>query len=673
MSSSSQSFASTPTFEVFRRGLNTQAIQKFRGINSYSTFPQLGPEWAQDLLNVVVSGSGGLSKLRLPIPLSPIFNSLSGFALNSFWDFQQANGTRQVLINIDQNIFVLINDLVNVIFNDINPLNRGSWSFAEANNILFGANGSRMMKWIALGAFPWLQWGIEQPSLAPVAPGVVAGTLSPTTGYTYSYAYKYSVTGHVGNVSLVSPSTGPQVNKGFRATANFPLSEVPPDTTSDTIVWFRNLDGGGDQFRLAEVNLLTGAVITFASGALVTVVPATGNLTIEDNTPDGSLDQTTQGPLINNLPLQGRYVAVGQNRVFVANLIGSPQDIIYSGYEQILLGRPEESFPPNNRLRLSIGAEVVAGIGILQAGVVAFSQTGRMFMLRGLVEDIVLNAPVNFSAYLEELPWNLGCVSHFTIQNTAYGLIWLAGDKTVQLFDGQSEPIDISPGVYPYLRRITPGTEAQCVGAYFNWLERDWYTLTACVDGSLTINRIFFFAFNKTPGSNQLQSVEVFVSDIPATLVGTVPWMGVITNSKLQRMLCISAGGRIQQLPVSSDTVNGITVDYTINPATTGLLNAFWRGGYFGSENPGRMKTFRWLRLVADQDTRAFKALLRFVDDEQRTFQNPELRGPYVIPNRRLGIGWRAKRMSVEIDFPAIDAPCNVLELQAPFIGTSDR
>lgn len=643
-------------------------MQKFHGINAYSTLPQLGPDWAQDLLNVIVSGSGGLSKLRLPVILSPSVGLGPGVGCDSFWDFQQANGTRQVVANFGQNIVVFGNDLTTVTIPDINPLNAAPWSFASANNILFGVNGLRAMKYLALGAFPWLMWGIAPPLAAPAAPVVVGGSLTPTTGYAYSYSYKYSLTQHVGNASNISSSTGPQVASGFKVLA-IPSTDVQPDT----IVWFRNLDGGGDQFRLAEVNILTGAVLTFASGANVVVTPATGNLGITDNTPDGSLDQTVRGPLINNVPLLGKYVAVGQNRVVIFNLIGSPQDFIYSGYEQIFIGRPEESFPPNNRIRLSIGADQIAGGGIMQAGIVAFSQTGRMFMLRGLLEDIVLNAPVNFSAYLEELPWTLGCSSHFTIHNTPYGLIWLAGDKTVQLFDGRSEPVDVSVGVYPYLRRITPGTEAQCVGAYFNWLERDWYALTACLDGSLSINRIFFFAFNKVPGTNTLDSLEVFISDIPATTVGTVPWIGLLTTSKLQRMFCISAGGRIQQLPVTSDTVNGVTEDYSIIASTGANLNAFWRGGYWGNDAPQRSKLWRWIRLITDQDPKAFKATLRFVDDEQRTFQNPEVLGPFVFPVSRLGINRRAKRFSPEINFPAIDAPANVLEMQVAAVPTADR
>lgn len=663
-------FYSTPAFEVFRRALVTQTIKRFRGINSYSALTQLGPEWAQDCLNVIVSGSGGLSKFRLPVivtPAIPVFNS--GPA--SFWDFQQGNGTRQVLANFGGEFYYYAGDLGAVTKIATGGGFVGPWSIVVANNILFGMNGSTAFKWTGAA---FLGWGSPAPTQAPAAPGTVAGALSPATGYQYGFAIKLSTTGHVGNISPLSPSTGAQANKGFTV-----VSPVNPTPQNDTIVWFRNLDGGGDMYRLAEVNVVTGVVTTFAANASVVITLGTGNLGITDNTPDSGLDQSTRGPLINNPPLIGKYVAQGQNRVAIFNLTtgsgtqtAAPQDFIYSGYEHIFIGRPEESFPPNNRIRLSIGAEEIAGGGILQAGVVAFSRTGKMFMVRGLLEDIDLTTPVSFSSYMEELPWTLGCASHFTIMSTPYGLLWLAADKTIQMFDGRSEPVDISVGVYPYLRRITPGQEQNAIAAYFNWLERDIYFLMVAVDGSLTPNRLFMFAFNKQVGSDQIDTVEAFVADIPFTL--NAQWVGAITTATKQRLLCLGAQGFIQNLPIVSDTVNGITKDYTINPATSQNLSAFWRGGYFGNEQPERSKMYRWARLITDQDPKAFKMTFRMVDDEDRTLVTPEILGP-MLPSfkTKYSINRRAKRCSAEINFPAVDAPANVLELQMPAIGTSDR
>lgn len=663
MGSQANPIAATPTFEVFRRGLATQTVQQFHGINAYSTLPLVGPDWAQDVLNIVISGSGGLSKMRLPKKLSAAIGGVA-FGPGSFWDFQQGNGTRQTLAQFGNSLYYYTNDLANVTLIETNVLDNGFWSFATASNILWGVNSQRAMKWTGQN---FQIWGITGPAVAPIV-GSVVGTLSPSNGgYLYGWAWKNSVTNTCSNISPLSVTTGNVATKAFQPTAL-----ASPDPQVDTIVWFRTIDGGGDPYRLCEVNINTGVITTPNAGTLVTVVGGTGNLQISDNTPDNALDQATRGPLINTPPLVGKYVAVGQGRLFIFNLVGSPQDVIYSGYEQILFGRPEECFPPNNRLRLAIGADQIAGGGVLQAGVVAFSQTGRMYMLRGQVEDISLTVPVNFTQYLEELPWTLGCASHFAIMSTPYGLIWLAGDKTVMLFDGRNAPYDISQNLYPYLSQITPGTESQAVAGYFNWIERDWYVLLCCTNGAMAPNKLFLFAFNTPPGSDQPNSVEAFVSDIPAQ-IGGATWVGLINTSKLQRMLCIAAQGFIQQLPVSSDTVNGITQDLTINPATAGNLSAYWRGGYFGNESPQRSKMFRFSRLVTDQDPKAFAQTIRLVDDKQNPFTNPRILGPLAMTDSRLGINQRAKRCSIEINFPQTDAPANVLELQLASVPTADR
>lgn len=909
MGSTQQAFLSTPTFELFRRGLLVQTIQQFHGINCYNSLAMLQPDWAQDLNNVVVSGAGNLSKFRLPVPISvPVPNQNQG--PNGFWDFQQGNGLRQVIAQFGQSLYYYTNDLANVTLIESNIQNAGQYDFVSANNILFGTNGTRVQKWIGT---LWEAWGIQPGSAPPtvatsssaalplvgalfdgttgyvsttqtfygaqvfsweiwfktastnygvlfecnnaqtgnggtrrdrtlwMAPNgllyfgvsdptrqqictinspfpyndgkwhqagitldsnrvatmyvdgamvatsggaispdplekfneywrigegegggspsehwpftnayfsglishatfwfnlvrtaaqyatdysaltsnnqanyetvilaafptfalfltdtsgttavdsssggsnngtyqgtvtlnqsaTVAGGLSPLFGYEWGYAFMNSTTGHVGNVSPASASTGVLSNVTFVAIAG---STTDPQV--DTLVWFRTTDGGGDLFRLAQVNLATGALTTYGINANLSAQAINGlYIQLTDNSPDISLDTTTLGPQINNPPLPGKYLATGQSRVFIANLAGAPQDIIYSGYEQIPLGRPEESFPPYNRLRLSIGAESLAGIGVLHAGVVAFSQTGRMYMMRGAVEDISLAAPVAFTSYLEELPWTLGCLSHTSIRATPYGLFWLAGDKTVQLFDGHNPPTDISQAIYPYLRRITPGTETQAVSGYFNWLERDWYALVVCTDGSLNVNKLFLFAINitRSQGLNTIQSIEAFISDVPAALGNAVTWIGVLTTSKLQRLLCVAANGKIQNLPVSPDTQSGMTSDYTINPATNGNLSAFWRGGYFGTDSPQRSRIWRWLRLVTDQG--GFQVTTRHIDDETRTFVNPEILGPDPVLSRN-GINRRSKRMCVEINFPAQDAPANVLELQVAQVPTADR
>jgi hypothetical protein len=863
------SFSSTPTFSLFQRGLEPRVVKRFHGLNAYSPLTVLGPDWAQDILNVIVNGNGQLSKFRLPqlisaiplagapgldqafsvseaiaanslsygpfnprLPNEAVFTSTSanaiasinpngaavgvsgylwlsllngttnftanfsagqnaaivaasiftngavgtiqtatsatltvGFAVTvppnhsivvslaiftiqtssggpgtfsvtddkgnvyaqlglqsvstgvnsaqaglwlcqgplgnpriititqltggvifaeqisiaevtnlaaagvgtgpqTIFDFQQANGVRQVFTNMGTSLAYFTNDgaIGPITVSSANPINTGPWSFVEAANILIGVNGQRAVKWTGTDL---LNVGIQQATVAPTVV-IVAGGLSPAFGLEWAYSYKCSgaAPGLAGpspvEVGTASPATaqtdGGGVNHSYQLTATAP---APADPQFDTLVWWRTIDGGGDLFRLTEVNINTG-VVSF-NAATVTALGAIPYLSITDNTPDSKLDQTTRAPFLNAPPLIGKFAAVGQGRVVIMNLVGAPQDAIYSGFERIVIGNPPECFPPNNRLRLSIGAESIAGGGVLQAGVVMFSNTDKMYMLRGQMEDITDTAPVQFTQYLEELPWKIGCFSHATIQATPYGLIWLAGDKTVQLFDGHSNLQDISSPVYPILRGITAGAEAACTSAYFNWLERDWFVLLVPFGGAVTPNRMIMWGLDK-----DTSSIDIFVCTIPAEGIGTV------TSSQLQRRLLIGRTGQLFNLPVSSDTINGIA-DLSLIPATAGQLPAYWRSGYFGNDNPQRSEMWRWLRLITDQDPRAFETTIRLVDDDLYPVNAPNLIPQTQLKSSKQGINQRAKRCSIEINWPVQDVSANVMELQVMSIPSSDR
>lgn len=837
-------FQSTPTFQLFRRGLEPRVIKRFRGINAYKSITQLGPDWAQDCLNVLIPSWGGLSKFRLPVNISPAISGMN-VGPNQFFDFQQAIGTRQVFANFGNSLYyytwngagTALNAavLVETAANDAPP-----WSFVEANNILFGVNGQRMMKWLGIGAdiaHTWEKWGIDPPLLAPLfgsngtagffvkinangarvsragnvvtvdcqinvglylnvgdiitiagasdpsfngsfpvttvviigqkftfaqvgpnagpiadggyvtapslatpaggfalgaAPvgavrvngittltlaagatsqifgivgiqpigpvsitvaGVTDGTFNGNftlTGFSagypggtfatftfnqpglpdsasgagtvtfgatdsafgrlWAYAYKNSITGHVSNMSPASPL--------LTFTNRIPLLYVPTPPTDpqvDTILWFATLDGGGDFFLVRSLPLTVGTGLLPGTNSSFDING------FADTVPDINLDKTTRGPLVNNPPPVGKYLAVGQSRIFIANLVGAASQIAYSGYERILLGRPEESYPPSNRLQLQIGAEAINGIGILTAGIVAFSATKKMYMLRGNAEDITLAAPVQFSAFLEELPWELGTLCHDSIQSTPYGLLFWATDKTVQIFDGYNQPQDVSGPVYPILRRATIGQEMNAKSAYFNWLDRDWYGLTFPIDGSFTNNFTIWWALHK-----DTMEIDIFLSNIP------MDSMKVLSTPLAQRILAIGQGGLIKNLPVSQDTRSGIA-DLSIVPATGGQLAAYWRGGYSGNDTPQRAEMFRWIRLITDQDPKAFQTTIRLADDDNNPITAPYILGPIQMKSSKLAINRRAKRMSVEIDFPVQDVSANVLELQVNSVPSSDR
>jgi hypothetical protein len=742
MASPTQSFYSTPAFEIFRRALTTVAVTQFRGMNSFQTQNNVQPNVALDCNNVIISDSGGLEKFRLPVVISPNLNQPSG--PQSFWDFQYYAGgitpTRNVVANYFNSLYSLSwqpNGQFTATLIKTDPTLAGPWSMIEANNILFMANNQVMQKWLGTGTLE--QWGIfapggnyansNTPGFPPTVAAVAASfnisaagnaiaifngnvnvmpavlgefdfllnteqavplTFAGTTiaaingntyqfsagtitgghvtfisaalvvpnqngsggtlalagpgallfGHQWAYAYENSVTGHIGNRSALSTNTG-----AIGSTSQLLAATAPTDPQVDTIVWYRNLDGGGLMFRIPNP-ANNGGNWPISEGGLF----------LTDNFADSYLDTTVQANLINNPPPICRYLCKWQGRIIGANLNGAPQTFFWTGYEQILSGRPEESVPANNMINLSIGAESIAGCGAIMPGVVFWSSTGSMWMLLGALQDITVSTPVLWTDYLEEMPWTMGAYSHNSVCATPGGLVWLAQDKSVNVFNGVSAPTCVSEAIVPLLSRITPGTEQSAVGCYFNWQSRNWYALIVAIDGSASLNKIIFFALEQTS-----QNIDIFPTDIQADFIS------VLQTPNGQRMLTISQNGRLYQLPVNSMTTGGVN----LNPTETAAeLPAYWRSGWFGTDYPYRSKMWRYGVLIADNQ--GFSVNVRYVDHKERTFRDPEVI-QQTLTDEMIELNNRAHLVSIEIDFPKLDIDCSVLELHAGYIGTSDR
>lgn len=405
---------------------------------------------------------------------------------------------------------------------------------------------------------------------------------------------------------------------------------------------FRTTDGGGDFYQDGQPvddSVLMQAVMIFRDTS--------------GDTGNEELDLEIQAPLLNYAPPVGKYLAPYQGRVYIFNLNDDSRQVAYSGYEQILVGNPPRSFPPNNRFKLQLGADPIRGGGVMEAGVVAFSESDRMYMQRGTVEDITVTVPVQFTSYLQELPWHIGLSSHESIASTPYGLCFLAGDLTIRLFDGSGPPQDVSGQAVPLLRSITPGQAINSDACYFRWLDRDWYALTVATGGSTVNNRIIFVDLTPIPETNG----GIFVSNIQADSIQSVE------DPNGTRLLVIGQGGQIKKLIVNSDATGGISLTPT---STSGTLAAWWQGGYEGSDSPQLWKMWRWAKLISDPPAAAAQWRLGFsmVDDEARTFQDPEI-VPLAQQNAwfRFSIDRKAPRCSTLIQFPDKDMSCHVLSI----------
>lgn len=616
------------------RNLVTQSIKRFKGINRFQSLTSLGPEFAQDCVNVIPSTSGALEKLRYPVTLSEEITG-KGEGPDQFAMYENVTD-KQVLAFFGQDIYLYTLDDFAAFAVDTNPdyLGPVPWSVVVSNNFAFLQNGqSNPLKW---NGTDFDLWGIQQGGI-PTLGAKAAGAITLITGRKYRVAYKNNLTDDVGTASDISASTGPMVTQQQSVTIPAPS---PADTQINVARVYATLDGGADYFFHSE-----------QSGPFPIV--------FSDNTPDTGLDQAERAPLINDVPPKAYYLAKWGTRMFMFRLPDEPnghQSIAYTGYNRIFVGRPENTCPRGNRLKLETGADVLAGGGVIDQGIVAFDRSNKMFMYRGQPEDITYTAPVEFTLFLRELPWNIGCASHFTIVSTPHGLAWLTPDLDVMMFDGTNKPVSLAFGLEPILKTTTISQIFNCRAVHWMRAERDWYVLAIPTGNSGDLTKLLIFDLEENPERNG----GSFVFDI-----GEFQSLAIVNMLGGDSNLVIGQDGLLKALTVASETLNGIS-DIT---STDSTLGAYWRSGYFGNEAPQHQKMFRYGRLTADNS--GFKVKRYIVQDNPRFPEIIEFES--VAEGGKISTNRKGRLLSYEIRFPDEDVACAALELYNSYIVTAEK
>jgi hypothetical protein len=497
---------------------------------------------------------------------------------------------------------------------------------------------------------PLVTTSIEEAAVAdwpsrmvnPAAPGAnTTGTgTTMATGRRYRISYGDSL--HIGAASDPSESTS-----SFSGQSLALVVANPTDGRSDRIWLFATVDGGNDFYLDSNPNSVDGSW-PLDAGLTTTIV---------DGATDAQLNTAIVAPLINLPPPVGKYLKKFMGRIFVGGIVGEPQTVAYSGDERIFIGRPEESFPPNNRIRFAIGADEVGGIGSIASGLIVWSINNEMFMLKGAIEDNTQDAPIMFGARLDELPWNVGCYSHLSVVNSPHGVIWHASDNDVKIFNGTGDPETLSDAITPIMRRISEAQRVDTRGVFYCYQEREWYLLLCSLDGSATKNCILVFDLEQTAEKN----VGAFPLYVQADA------MEIVEDSNGLNHVVIMQDGYAKELVILSETTGGVALTWTKGADT---LGAFWRSGYIGTDSSDWIKLFRYGKLIADQP--GFSVQVFFVDED--------FRNPIVLPINSLQfqgayfpLNWKSRFASIEIDFPSDDAPCCVSQLEVAYVPVSQR
>lgn len=174
-----------------------------------------------------------------------------------------------------------------------------------------------------------------------------------------------------------------------------------------------------------------------------------------------------------------------------------------------------------------------------------------------------------------------------------------------------------------------------------------------------------------TPGLTVETSDDVLTGDINGvntvfTVTGTpAPWTFFALINELF-VPCTQSGSdfTLTEIPLTGDKV---TIAYT----PEGEISAYWKSGYFGKDDPGQRKFFRYGKLVTGGGE--FQVQCNMVDHDSNTLSAPEQTTIEAITGSKFAIGKKASMCAVDVYFPNEDANCEVLQLETVNIPRSER
>lgn len=488
-----------------RNPLPPVAVDAFSGVDQFNDAQSLPPSAWPDSLNVVVGTNGNAIALRSPANLNdalanskPVlsgacYDRLAGY-LNIF-DTQTAGTTNVSTYSTTNGANTLVRS----------GQANARWQSQNVNDKLYRVNGVEFIQ-ITTGLSVYRN-GIDKPSAAPVI-SVTAGTstLSLTVGVTASYAYRNSTTVHVGECSDPSNNSGVATNQILR----IPVV-ASAQTGVDGIVLFLSEDAGSVRYLVSDAN---GDPVVYSN--------ASANI---DITAPYNLNYNVEETVFNVPPVLGAtHISTWKNRLMVAGYSTAAMRgmAAYSGYDQISIGQPWETWPPLNLLPIPAKSEALLGGIDTQVGWLGLS-TVNAFMLTGAPTDKVDSGinTIQVSEQFRQMSWQLGTRSILTLKNTPFGTAWLDQNKHLQFWTYQGQPLEIAMGLREELEAIqdTDAARAMAEGAWYPaGKEAGFYVLTASTSGS-TNNRMWIVTFAKQPdGSLRIAGAP---SDIAAQCVFT--------------------------------------------------------------------------------------------------------------------------------------------------------
>ncbi len=504
------------------------------------------------------------------------------------------------------------------------------------------------------------------PDSGPFTRATYPFVVTVTTGWQYGACYGGSLVEHFSSLSPISANTGAFTNQS-------PTVLVPPTTDwqVDQVAFFRNQDGvvvGGGLWYLEDTLPL------ISSGYYK------GYTVFCDTQTDEQLATSGQtAPYDNGVSPNGKYLAVWLDRIMMCGITDDETGVRYTGFETILFGRPQMSWCTYNEIKLGQGQAKPLGMGLLRyGGMIFFADNGFMYIYRGTLSDVSVSAPTSLSFYAEQLPYSIGIYSHYTIQSTPAGCVWLDDGFNLRVMDntGFYPPKLLAPQLSGLFSRITPGSQDVVTSVHFTYLQHDWYILAFPIDGSLINNMCVVVDVTADPAKNMgAFPVSHSVSDFIWAAYPDQSLHLLASQPQLTSPADPPTAGYITEIPILQPLIQGVA-DPTAPTPNPPMPGAYWRGGYFGiHDEQGEdefsfIKMFRYLRLNGSLAS-GLKVQAYLVNGEEWTWDNP---APYDfdMDGDVGGLNVKARCLSPLILFPN-DALATVVSLMLAWVVTAER
>jgi hypothetical protein len=402
------------------RNLTPASVTGFSGKNTAQNMTDAAAGTLLSAKNILILADNQIRR----VPGYTLVAKVGTGPVYSTYDFERnVDGAQFVFIHSGGSLYVMNADGTGV-----RELTTGESSepfmFVQNGFICYATNGVKAYRFVDVaGVLTKYQWGINAPLTAP-AISLSAGTLTLTFGRTYVVCNVSKYTDslgiervHVGAPSPKTAYTGPVTAQTVT------LSDIDPST--DLQVNFQWI------FATVDSPINTSATYSFAAEI------ANGTTSWADTLLDEQLDQTKLAPFDNNPAPPSTMMTTFQNRVAAVQ----KTQLRMSGYKEITLGIPEESWPISLFFNIPAGSRLATAVRVLQQGTL-------------LVVD-TLEAKFGFTGYdastftEQDKMAAPGATGKFATASTPFGELYLSESKRLFIWNGSAgvAPTEVSSAV----------------------------------------------------------------------------------------------------------------------------------------------------------------------------------------------------------------------------------